>query len=139
VSPAPLRITPSGTQVYFGTPQVTFSYSGFQNGESAANLATQPSSSTSATQSSSAGDYLLTTFGASSPNYQIQNLRGTLRVTSAPLSVVANSFSITVKDTLPTLTGNFTGFRGPDSQASTGYGFTDPLVGGPVAAPTRSH
>lgn len=135
VTQAFLQITPSGTQVYYGTPQVTYSYSGFLNGDTAADLTTQPSYSTTAALTSSPGNYPLSTFGASSPNYTIQNVPGIMHVLPAPLAITANSYNISDTDPLPALTGTFVGFVGPETQASTGYGFTDGLLHSSVLLP----
>jgi filamentous hemagglutinin family protein len=135
VTPAFLLITPSGTQVYYGTPQVAYSYSGFLNGDTAADLTMQPGYSTTAPQSAGVGNYPLSTSGAASPNYVVQNAPGILQVVPAPLTIVANSYSITASSGLPPLTGSFVGFVGPDTQKSTGYGFTDALVNAAILLP----
>jgi filamentous hemagglutinin family protein len=132
VTPALLLVKPSGTQVYYGTPQVTYTYTGFLNGDTAAALTTQPLFGTMATQASGVGNYVLNTFGATAANYSIQNVSGVLQVVPAPLSITANSFNVQQNSPLPALTGTFVGFRGPDTQASTGFGFTDPLAGSSV-------
>ena len=59
VQPVPLTITASSPGMIYGgaVPPITAGYSGFVNGEGAANLATQPTCGTLATNSSPVGIY----------------------------------------------------------------------------------
>jgi len=61
-------------------PPLTVSYTGFVNGDGPAALQSPPSFSTSATTSSPSGVYPITVSGASSPNYTITFIPGTLTV-----------------------------------------------------------
>ncbi len=56
------------------------SYSGFVNGDSPANLTTPPALSTTGGAASLPGTYPITVSGASSPNYTITSVAGTLTV-----------------------------------------------------------
>jgi CSLREA domain-containing protein len=84
VSPAPLSIKADDKSKPQGAvnPPLTFTPSGFVNGDTASNLATQPTLTTTATTESPPGTYPITAGGASSPNYTISYLAGTLTVTS---------------------------------------------------------
>jgi hypothetical protein len=95
ITTAPLNITASsGSFTYGGTvPTITASYSGFVNSESATNLTTQPTCSTTATSSSPASPptYASTCTGAVDSNYTIGYVAGTVTVNPAPLTITANS------------------------------------------------
>lgn len=93
VTPAPLTISPSGTQTFGGTPSVTFSYSGFVNGDTAASLTTQPGFTTPAGPTDSVGFYPLFVSSAASRNYTISFIPGTLDVVPAPLTITAVDIS----------------------------------------------
>jgi len=87
ITPASLTINPNGTQTYGGTPTVTYAYSGFVNGDTAASLTTPPTFTTPAGQFDSVNFYPLFASSAASPNYTISYLPGTLRVTPASINV----------------------------------------------------
>jgi hypothetical protein len=95
VSSAPLlTITASsGTMDYGGTvPAITPSYSGFVDGQSASNLTTQPTCSTTATSSSSvAGSpYPSNCTGAVDLNYSFSYVPGSVTVTASPVIVTVS-------------------------------------------------
>ena len=80
------------TKVYGAAlPTLTFTYSGFIAGESAANLTTPASASTTATASSAVGAYPITVGGAVDPNYTYTYVASTLTITKAALTVKANA------------------------------------------------
>ena len=64
-------------------PGLTASYAGFVNGDTAANLATPVTLSTSATSSSPVGTYAIQASGATTTNYQITFVSGTLTINQA--------------------------------------------------------
>ena len=68
-------------------PAFTASYSGFKNGDTAAGLSTPATLSTTATSSSPAGSYPISASGATSSNYTITFVSGTLTVSPAPATV----------------------------------------------------
>lgn len=82
VNPATLRITANSTKKRYADPlpPLTASYSGFVNGDRANNLTVQASLNTSATASSPAGNYPINASGATSSNYTINYVAGTLTV-----------------------------------------------------------
>ncbi len=67
-------------------PALSATYSGFVNGDTAASLTTTATISTTATAGSPAGTYPITVGGASSSNYQITYVAGTLTITPATVS-----------------------------------------------------
>ena len=82
INPAPLIITADSLSMPFGgaVPALTASYAGFVNGETPASLTTPAHLSTAATSNSPAGAYAITAFGASSSDYAIGYVDGTLTV-----------------------------------------------------------
>jgi sugar lactone lactonase YvrE len=83
VAPAPLTITADDKTWNVGDrfPILTASFSGFENGDSAANLTAPPMLTTAAGLASGPGRYPITVSGAMSPNYKIAFADGTLTVT----------------------------------------------------------
>ena len=105
VTPASLVITANSASIRSGQalPVFTAGYSGFVNGDTSASLATPPTLSTTASAGSPAGTYPITVSGASSPNYTITDVPGTLTVTPGPAQT-GTSGSGTPPATLPLAT-----------------------------------
>src|SRR6185312_9561975 len=82
VAPATLTITPDNQTRPYGSPNptLTVSYAGFVNGDTPASLTTPPTATTTATQASTIGSYIISATGASDPNYNIVYNTGTLTV-----------------------------------------------------------
>jgi gliding motility-associated-like protein len=96
VLPAPLTITADNKTRPFDTPNpvLTVTYTGFQNQDGPFQLTTQPVVTTQAVASSPIGDYPITVNGASSPNYDIFYVQGTLSVIPALSSIkIPNAFT----------------------------------------------
>jgi hypothetical protein len=93
VTPAPLTLAADNKAMTYGmaVPALTFSPSGFVNGDTVASLSTQPSPNTAATSSSSVGSYAITFGGAVDSNYTISYTSGTLNISPAQLTITANS------------------------------------------------
>src|SRR5262249_6259056 len=89
VTPAPLTITAGNASKVYGAPvpPLTVSYSGFVNGDTAASLTTPPSLSTAATATSLPGTYPINVAGATSTNYAITLVPGTLTITKSSTSI----------------------------------------------------
>lgn len=87
ITPAPLTIEVNNASRLVGQPNPPFtvSYFGLVNGDGPSSLKSAPSFSTNATTGSPAGVYPITVSGASSPNYTITFIGGTLTVISPPL------------------------------------------------------
>lgn len=83
VTPAGLTITADDKTKNEGetNPLLTISYSGFVNGDNNFSLATQPVAITNATNASVIGNYPISVSGASSVNYNITYVTGTLSIT----------------------------------------------------------
>ena len=112
INPAPLTITASSGSYTFGgvVPTITPGYSGFVNGQGAASLTSQPSCSTTATSSSPVASYPSTCAGAVDANYTIGYVNGKITENPAPLTITANSVSITAGSPMPTFTATYSGF-----------------------------
>ena len=90
ITPALLTITANSQSRLDGqvNPALTASYSGFVNGDTPASLATPPAISTPANPGSPPGSYPIFVSGASSLNYKITFIGGTLTVIpSTPAAV----------------------------------------------------
>jgi MBG domain (YGX type)/Bacterial Ig-like domain (group 3)/Putative Ig domain/Dockerin type I domain len=89
VAQAPLTITADGKSKSLGSanPTLTYTPSGFVNGDTSASLTTQPTVSTTATTNSPIGSYSLTASGAVDSNYTISYVAGTLAITGTPPEV----------------------------------------------------
>jgi hypothetical protein len=110
ITPAPLTVTANNATKAYGAPlpAFTFSYSGFQNGDTAASLTTPPTATTTATQFSpvTMSGYPVTPMGAVDPNYTFTYVPGTLTVTAVPLTVTGVTANNEVYDTTTTATLN---------------------------------
>ena len=111
-------------------------YSGFVAGDTAGNLTTQPTLSTTATASShvSGNPYAITASGAVDSDYTISYASGTLTVTSAGLTITADNQTKVYGAALPTLTASYSGFVNGDTSASL---TTQPTLS--TTATTASH
>jgi hypothetical protein len=85
VSPAPLTITAENKTRFAGKPNpvFTFTFGGFVNADTKANLTTQPVGTTTATIASVAGTYPITPGGAVAANYTFTYVPGTLTLTDS--------------------------------------------------------
>jgi hypothetical protein len=122
VPKAQLNVTANDAGQIYGDalPPFTASYSGFVNGDTNNNLATQGTLATSATASSSVGTYIVSVSGMTSPNYTIMSAYGTLGITPAALLITANNKSKIYGDALPAFSVSYHGFLlGDDSTSLT--------------------
>jgi gliding motility-associated-like protein len=96
VMKAPLTITVDDYSRYVGQPNPEFilHYAGFVYGEDKNSLITQPIAITDATEASAPGKYAINIIGASSNNYDINAVAGTLTIVAVPPTVVIpNAFT----------------------------------------------
>lgn len=82
ISKASLTVTAENQTITYGDniPVLTYSYSGFVNGEDVAVLDSEPSISTDATMSSDAGSYVINLDGGEAINYNLSHVDGTLTI-----------------------------------------------------------
>lgn len=121
VTPAPLTLTADNKSRVYGAalPNLTFSASGFVNGDTSMSLTTQPTLSATATAASGVGSYPITISGAVDANYSITYVQGTLMVTTAPLTITAPSVSRQYGQTNPSLNNvTYSGFVNGDNSSS---------------------
>jgi gliding motility-associated-like protein len=96
VTPALLTVIADDKTKHYGTPnpELTASYIGFVNFDTALQLVTPPVLATVAVTNSPIGVYPITVSGASSPNYNITFLAGTLTIVPAGNAlVIPNTFT----------------------------------------------
>ncbi len=88
INSATIKVKASNVSREYGEDNPTFalSYSGFVNGENESVLLAKPTTSTTATKSSDAGEYTITASGGNAKNYTFVYEPGTLTITKAPLS-----------------------------------------------------
>ena len=126
IGKAPLNVTASSHTVTYGdaAPTVTSTITGFVLGESAANLGTQPSCSTTYTQGSpvSGSQYPTTCSGGVSGNYSFNYINGTVTVNKRALTVTADNKSRGYGAANPALTATLSGFIGSDNAANSTTG-----------------
>jgi hypothetical protein len=114
ITPAPLTITADSVSIPFGAalPPLTASYAGFVHGETAAVLTTPVHLGTPATSNYQPGAYAIIASSASSPDYVITFVNGTL--TAAPPVPPTQPRARAMDGFLTTLYSEILG-RGPDS------------------------
>jgi hypothetical protein len=123
VTPATLTGTADNKARLYGetNPVFTVTYTGFVNSENASIVTGALTSSTTARTNSPVGSYPITVSGQSAANYTIQYVDGTLSVTPAPLSIIADNKSRAYGQTNPVFTATFSGFvNGEDTNVLTG-------------------
>src|SRR5208283_3021421 len=120
INPAGLTITADNQSKDYGAalPELTVSYSGFVNGDTAASLTTAPTVTTTGTASSPVGSYPITASGAADANYTISYVAGALTVNPVALTITANDQSKDYGAALPELTVSYSGFVNGDTAAS---------------------
>lgn len=95
-------------------PTFDYTYTGFISGESAANLTTLPTASTTATANSPVNGYAITPSGAAAANYAITYTNGTLTVNKVPLLITADDKARNVGAANPAFTFTYSGFVAGD-------------------------
>ncbi|MEO1100186.1 MAG: MBG domain-containing protein, partial [Bacteroidota bacterium] len=115
VTPTPLTATAEDKSKTYGSanPALTIAYSGFLNGDTAADI-TAPGISTSATITSGVGAYPVTLSSGGATNYTLSLVNGTLTVNQAILTVTADDRSRTYGSSNPALTVSYLGFVNGD-------------------------
>lgn len=119
VTKAALTITASSDTIPFGgsVPEITASYTGFVNGDTAFDLITRPTCDTTATSTSPVGDYPTTCSGAVAANYDIDYVGGTLTVAGRLLTITASTEVTVYGSATPTITPSYDGFLNGDGPA----------------------
>lgn len=123
VTQAALTITADPQTKVYGAanPALTATPTGLVNGDTLGSIGVTPSLSTTATAASHVGSYAITATGpASTTNYAITYVDGTLAVTQAALTISADNQAMPVGGPLPTLTATPSGLVNGDTLASIG-------------------
>jgi hypothetical protein len=120
ISPAHLVIQASSASMVYGAsvPTITPSYWGVGSGDTPASLTTPPVCTTTASSSSSVGNYVTSCSGAVDSNYVITYLPGVLAVSPAPLTITASSPQVHLNGAVPTITPSYSGFVNGDTDWS---------------------
>ena len=105
------------TRVYGqSNPAFTVSITGFLNGDDETELDAMPAASSLADQNSNVGSYTITAAGGSDDLYDFNYQAGTLSISKASISVVADAQSMVYGDAIPTLTAQYSGFVNGDDE-----------------------
>jgi hypothetical protein len=129
VGKANLTVTANPESKVYGAavPVLTYTISGFVNGDSTGAVSGTPRLNTPATVASGVGSYPITIAPGTlaAPNYDFPNLvAGALSVTPAPLTITADDQSRAVGEPNPPLTASYSGFVNGDGPSS----LTSPAV-----------
>ncbi|WP_305983281.1 beta strand repeat-containing protein, partial [Roseivirga thermotolerans] len=101
-------------------PAFTITYAGFVNGDDETAVATEPTASTTADETSNVGVYDIVLSGGSANNYSLSTVNGTLTIEKAILTATAEDKSKTYGEENPALSISYAGFvNGDDETAIT--------------------
>ena len=122
ITAAPLIVTAiDQTKVYGETdPSLTYTITGFVNGEDEADLDTEVSISRAVGED--VDTYTITPSAAADSNYTISFVTADFTITAAPLTVTASDQTKVYGATDPVLTYSITGFQGTDTEADLDTG-----------------
>lgn len=118
VTRVPLTVTANGNEKVYGQPNplLTFTATGFVNGDTAASAVTG-NLGTAATATSGAGLYPITIGTLAAPNYDVTFTPATLAVIKASLAITADNKMRVAGQANPALTAGFAGFVNGDTAA----------------------
>lgn len=119
VTPAPLIIKASDAVRQYYSDEPTFSYTcnGFVNGDDESALTNKPYLSTSATRTSNVGTYEIKVSDASSANYSISNVNGTLTITPRTLTASVGNYERLYNEENPVFEIKYDGFVGSENES----------------------
>lgn len=122
VRKAPLLISADNKAMSYGgvVPELTATYSGFVNGDTAASLTQPIVLTTGAASGSPNGTYAINISGGASPNYTITLQNGTLTIGQAVLTMTAANQTRAYGTANPPLIVTYSGFINGDSAVSLG-------------------
>lgn len=120
ITPANLTITANNSvrQYYEDNPNLKCVYKGFVNGDTEEALTVKPVLSTTATQTSTVGDYPIKVSGASCPNYEIAYVEGQLKITPRTLNVSVGNYERAYGEENPKFELTYEGFAGSENESS---------------------
>ena len=113
VNKAPLTMTANNKTMTYGSelPVLDASYEGLKNNETQPAWLTAPQFTTTATQTSKAGDYPITISAAVAKNYELTINSGLLTIEKAPLTVNVENKSRLYGDANPEFTLSYVGLK----------------------------
>lgn len=118
IKKASLTVTSTASRTYGEeNPDLTLTYTGFVNSETASVLKSVPTAKTTATKESNAGTYPIVVTGGEAENYDIECKDGTLTVNKARLLIWANDFTKVYGEENPELTYTCSGFVNNESES----------------------
>jgi hypothetical protein len=119
IKPAQLLLKADDVTKVYGTanPQLSFTATGFVNGDGLSSI-TAPQISTTATTASGVGTYPISLTGGSAANYTLSLQDGTFTITPATLTISANNVLRYYGDNNPLLTMSANGFVNGDDISS---------------------
>jgi gliding motility-associated-like protein len=107
------------TKVYADTnPTLTFTYTGFVNGDDNSDIDINPTIITIADEYSETGLYPIVLGGGSDNNYSLSRTDGALTVVKATLQATADDKEKTYSEANPILTVTYSGFKNSDNSSS---------------------
>jgi len=120
IGQAPLTVTADDQTMVYGSsvPSLTYSITGFVNGDTMSVVSGSPSLTTPATSASGVGGYpiAITAGSLAAANYDFPDLaNGTLTINPAPLTVTADDQIMVYGAPVPSLTYSITGFVNGDT------------------------
>jgi 6-phosphogluconolactonase (cycloisomerase 2 family) len=141
VTKAQLTVTAVNQSRLYGDPNpaLTYTITGFVNGDTISVVSGTADCTTTATQASPVGSYPITcTIGTlTAQNYVFAFVAGTLTVNPAPLTVTVNNATRAYGDPNPAFTGTITGLKNGDNITatySTTATITSPVATYPITA-----
>jgi hypothetical protein len=119
ITPAALTVTVADKAMTYGgsMPALTYSISGFVNGDTSANLTALPLVTT-APDSSNVGVYQITANGVVDSDYIVSYVPANLTINKADLLISAANTSMTYGGNLPALVANYNGLVNGDTEAN---------------------
>ena len=119
ITPAPLTIKANNATRQYFNENPTFSYtcSGFMNNDNESVLSPAPTLSTTAIQSSNVGTYEISVEGASSPNYSVSHVNGTLTISPRTLKASVGNYSRLYNEENPEFEVLYSGFVGDEDES----------------------
>ncbi|RXG11350.1 putative secreted protein (Por secretion system target), partial [Leeuwenhoekiella polynyae] len=120
ITPAALTITADDQTKVYGEsdPDLTVSYSGFENGDSESDLG--GTLSVIRATGEGVGSYVISASGATSMNYSITYVAGSFEITPAALTITADDQTKVYGESDPALTVSYSGFENGDSESDLG-------------------
>lgn len=131
VTKAPLIMTPRDKTMTYGdhVPNLDVDYTGLKNNETKPKWITEPTITTTADQTSSAGTYPITISGGEAKNYELTVKTGTLTVDKAPLTITTKDVTREYGDENPDFALLYDGLKNGENEPAWAVA---PTVGSPA-------